>query len=259
MPGVAGLLFLAPLCVSVAMLSRVPSPSERDIAARSARHTLTRRERWSLFGRYAVGLSLLVAMYLLVTVIRSIRADFAPELWQGLGVAAAPGTFTRSEIFVAIGVLIVNGSAICIRDNRVAFFASLATCCLGFLVIVAALVSLQLDVVRPFPFMVLVGLGLYLPYVAIHTTVFERLLAMTHERGNLGFLMYVADAFGYLGYVAVMISRNVWTSDGEFLQFFLILCWLATGLSLICVLLSWRYFAQRSPQASIAPAAEGAL
>ena len=67
--------------------------------------------------------------------------------------------------------------------------------------------------------MVLVGLGLYLPYVAMHTTVFERLLSMTHQRGNLGFLMYVADAFGYLGYVAVMIAKNLWMNTGHSRQF----------------------------------------
>ena len=57
--------------------------------------------------------------------------------------------------------------------------------------------------------MVLMGLGLYLPYVAIHTTVFERLIAMTRERGNLGFLMYLADAVGYLGYAVVMVGTIV--------------------------------------------------
>ena len=63
-------------------------------------------------------------------------------------------------------------------------------------------------VVGPFVFMVLLGLGLYVPYVAVHTTIFGRLIAMTRDRGNIGYLMYLADAFGYLGYVAVMIGKN---------------------------------------------------
>jgi hypothetical protein len=259
MPSVAGLLFLAPLCIGVAMLTKIPAPSAEDIAARAARYTLSRNERWSLLGRYAFGLSLLVGMYLLLTVLRSLRADFAPELWRGLGEPAAPGTFTYSELFVAFGVLVVNGCAVFFRDNRVAFFVSLSTCCLGFIVIVGALVGLQIRALSGFQFMVLVGLGLYLPYVAMHTTVFERLLGMTRDRGNLGFLMYVADAFGYLGYVAVMFSRNLWTADGDFLQFFVWLCWLATGLSLVCLLFSWRYFAIRSRETASSPAPEGAL
>jgi hypothetical protein len=257
MPSVAGLIFLVPLCVGVAMLAKIPPPNQQDIAARTARHTLTRSERWSLYRRYAGGLSLLVTMYLLMTLMRSFRADFARELWTGLGEPAAPGTFTRSEMFVALGVLVINGCAVLFRNNRVAFFVSLATCCLGFFAIAAALISRQAGIIGAFPFMVLVGLGLYLPYVAMHTTVFERLLAMTHQRGNLGFLMYVADAFGYLGYVAVMIAGNLWTTPENFLQFFIGLCWLATGLSVVCLLLSWRYFAAESLQTSAAAATEG--
>ena len=264
MPSVAGLIFLVPLCIGVAMLARIPSPDKHDIAARTARHTLSRRERWSLYRRYAGGLSLLMAMFLLLTVMRSVRADFAPELWRELGDSAAPGIFTRSEILVALSVLVVNGCAVFVRNNRVAFFVSLATCCLGFLIIAAALIGQQTAVIGPFPFMVLVGVGLYLPYVAMHTTVFERLLAMTRQRGNLGFLMYVADAFGYLGYVGLLIARetiarNLWTNSENLLQFFVWLCWLATGFSTVCLLFSWRYFAVRGLQTSVSPAAERAV
>lgn len=47
----------------------------------------------------------------------------------------------------------------------------------------------------------------------MHTTIFERLIAMTGERGNLGLLMYLADSFGYLGYVGVMLARGVVRTD----------------------------------------------
>ncbi len=56
--------------------------------------------------------------------------------------------------------------------------------------------------------MVLFGLGLYLPYVTVHTTVFERLLAMTREKGTIAFLLTLADSAGYLGYIGVMIEAE---------------------------------------------------
>ncbi len=257
MPSVAGLLFLAPLALGTWMLARVPPPGTQDIAARTARARMNRHDRWSLLSRYAVGLAALVAMYLAVTILRSFRADFAPELWSGLGQDAQPGIFTQSEIFVALGVLAVNGSAVFIRDNRQAFFAALATCALGFVLITAALLGRQTGVFSGFGFMVTVGLGLYLPYVAMHTTVFERLLAMTRERGNIGFLMYVADSIGYLGYVAVMLFKNWGFGVGEFVQFFTIVCWLTSGFSLVCVALGWRYFAARCPAPALVVATEG--
>ena len=75
--------------------------------------------------------------------LRSVRADFAPELWRGLGEPAAPEVFTRSELFVAVGVLVVSGFVIYLRSNRVAFFVSLTTGLTGFVLIAGALVGLQ--------------------------------------------------------------------------------------------------------------------
>jgi hypothetical protein len=224
------------------MLARIPPPTVADVAARASRTTMNRSQRWSLVRRYAVGLALLVTMYLLVTVLRSFRADFATELWHGLGAPAQPATFSQSEICVALGVLIVNGCAALVRDNQRAFFLSLGTCGAGFCLLAAALVGHRSGLVDGFSFMVLIGLGLYLPYVAIHTTVFERLLAMTRDRGNIGFLMYLADAFGY---VAVMLLRNAMTPAADMVDFFTAACWGAAVVSAFCLVGSGVYFGSR--------------
>lgn len=256
MPSLAGLLFAIPLCAAVAMLAQIPPPAADDVAARTERVTLGRTERWRLFANYAGGLSLLAVMYLAMTVLRSFRADFAPEIWRGLGEPIQSSTYLRSELVVAIGVLIVNGSAVLIRDNRRALFASLATCISGFALVVVALLSHQAGWLSGFSFMVLLGLGLYLPYVAMHTTVFERLLAATRERGNLGFLIYVADAGGYLGYVAVVLIRNFAKLGDNALQFFLTTSWIVALISLVCLVGSWWYFAARCPRPETVNTAE---
>lgn len=259
MPAAAGAIFALPLGVFVWMLSRIPPPSAADVAARTARPPIDRRDRWSLLHRYAWGLSMLVVIYLAITVLRSVRADFAPQIWEGLsGERAAPAIFTYSEIFVALGVMVVNGSAVFIRDNRRAFFASLGTCGLGFAMLAAALFGWQLRQLGGFAFMVLIGLGLYLPYVAFHTTIFERLLAMTRDRGNVGFLMYVVDSIGYLGYVAVMLLRMTLQVKGDFVSFFVGTSWVTGGVSLLCLALCWRYFAVRCPGVAVVPVAEAA-
>jgi Family of unknown function (DUF5690) len=112
--------------------------------------------------------------------------------------------------------------------------------------------------------MVLIGLGLYLPYIVVHTTIFERLIAMTRDRGNIGYLMYLADAFGYLGYVAVLMARNFLAPAENFLPFFITLSWI---VAIACVLLlvpCWRYFAtqsetRRSPEAELQEVALAAV
>jgi hypothetical protein len=256
MPFTAGLLFAPPLLVFVWMLAQVPAPSPDDVAARSQRAPMTGSERWSFFRRYATGLTLLVSAYLLITVLRSVRADFAPEIWAGLRAQVEPDVFAWSEMAVAAGVLLLNGSAVLISQNRRAFFTGLALAIGGPAVVAAALLGLRAGFLSAFAFMVLHGLGLYLPYIAVHTTLFERLIALTRDRGNIGYLMYLADAFGYLGYVVVLMARN-WLGPAEnFLSFFVTLSWVVAGACVLLLVPCWRYFAAH-PATQGPPGKEG--
>ena len=243
MPAAAGAIFLLPFGIFLTILSRTPTPSARDIAARHRRQSMGHMERVAFVRRYGAGLIPLVLMYLLVTIVRSLRADFAPEIWRELIGSPPPAVFTTSEMFVALGVLVINGAAVFIADNRRAFLVALATCGLGLGLMLATLLGRSSDLIDGFTFMVLLGLGLYLPYVAVHTTLLERMLAMTRERGNVGFLMYFADTVGYLGYVAVMLVRNSFPVTSGALGLLTMVCWLTIGISTVCLLCSWFFFA----------------
>jgi hypothetical protein len=127
MPVTAGLVFLGPLVVFVWMLRQIPPPSDSDVAARSARAPMTGAERLAMVRRHGVRLFGIILAYLLITVLRSVRADFAPEIWAGLGLGKQPAIFTQSELWVTLGVVVANGAAVLIRDNRRAFFTSLGS------------------------------------------------------------------------------------------------------------------------------------
>jgi hypothetical protein len=252
MPFAAGLIFAAPLLVFVAMLARIPPPDANDVAHRTERRPMDRAARRAFLKRHGAGLALLVAVHFLVTILRSTRADFAPEIWRGLGHSGQPGVFARSETLVMLGVVILNGLSILIRDNRRAFFAGLALSFGGLALVVAAVLGLRAGM-DGFPFMVLVGLGLYLPYVAMHTTLFERLIAMTRDPGTIGFLLYLADAVGYLGYIAVMLARAWGDPQGDFVRYFAGACLVGATLAAIAVALCGWTFGRR-PATTEAPA-----
>lgn len=245
MPFLAGLIFVPPLFLFAWMLTRIPPPSASDVAARSKRVPMAGVDRRRFFAKYATGLTLLALAFLLVTILRSIRADFAPEIWAGLGTTGTPGVFARSEVLVALGVVVLNGLAVLVRDNRRAFSLAMALSVGGCALLVASLVAYRGGNLGAFPFMVLLGLGLYLPYVAVHTTVFERLIAMTRDRGNIGYLMYLVDAFGYLGYVVVLFGKNLGGTPAGFLDFFFQASWVIAVGSIVLLALCWWYFAAR--------------
>ncbi len=242
MPAAAGLVYLIPFIVFVLMLAQIPRPTPVDIALRNERHVMHHEARYEFLKRHWLGLTPIIIVFLGVTLLRSIRADFAPEIWRALGSPAAPSTFSISESWVALGVIIVNGTAVFILDNRTAFFSALAVCGAGIVLLAVAVLAQQTHTISSFPFMVLTGLGLYLPYVAVHTTVFERILAMTRDRGNVGFLMYVADSAGYLGYVVVLLARQFWSARIDFLVWFNTICWITIIISIASLVISWRHY-----------------
>jgi len=221
MPFLTGLVFVVPLLGFVWLLGQIPPPSEEDQQLRSQRSPMNRDQRRTFFRRHSVGLIGLLIIYSLLTIVRSIRDDFAVEIWQELGVSDEPAVFARSEFWVMLGVVAINGLAILIRDNRTAFLSSLGMLCTGFAIVLGSMLGLQSGALSPMSFMVLIGLGMYVPYVAFHTTVFERLIAAFREVGTIGYVMYLADAIGYLGYVVVMFYRNTTSGEDGFLPLLL--------------------------------------
>ncbi len=244
MPAATGLLFLPPLCLFVWMLTRIPTPDPIDVALRSERQSMSAADRAAVIGRYGPGLFCIVGAYFLVTIVRGIRADFAREIWQGLGTTVAPSTFAVSEIVVAIVLLMVNGMTVLIVDNRRAFFTSLGLALGGGFLMLIALAGLALGRLDGFTFMALLGTGLYLPYVAVHTTLFERLIAMTRTRGNLGFLMYVADSVSYVGLAGLLIIKGAFPVGSNFLRFFQPICWVIATLTCAFLIMGFVYFAR---------------
>jgi hypothetical protein len=245
MPFSTGLLFLPPLLFFVWMLAQIPPPNRRDVELRAARPPMRAEDRRRVLRSWGLGLILLVVSYTLLTVVRSLRDDFAVEIWRDLGYHGQPAVFTQSETLVMFGVVLVNGAAFLIRDNHRALLSSLGAIGIGFVTICLAAIAHLAGWLSPFPFMVAIGIGTYVPYVAYHTTLFERLIAVFRDRTNIGYLMYLADAVGYLGYVGVILLRNFGTTEIHFLSFFLQCALLAGGVSLALTLWSTRYFVVR--------------
>ena len=237
MPALAGLLFIVPLGFFSWMLSRIPDPSEVDVEARAVRPPMSGEDRKSFFRKFALGLVPLLLMYGLVGILRGVRGDFAPEIWKGMNTKVDPGIFASSEFYAGAGALIVFALVTLVRNNRTGFLTGLGLAITGCGIVIAAILGYQSGVITPYAFMVINGFGLYLPYFAVHTTVFERLIAFTKQRGNIGYLMYLADAGSYAAYVVVLFARNLSKPDASsFLPFFVGLSWFVAVVGILSLI-----------------------
>lgn len=207
-----GLVFILPLLFFVFLLEKIPSPSEADIKSRIVRLPMNKQERKKFFREFEYGLVLLIILYVFLTVFRDIRDNFAADIWRELGFGNEPSVFTATEMPITIIVLVMIGSMILIRNNRRALVITHVIIVGGFLMAGISSWMFINHNLSGFMWMTLVGLGLYIGYIPFNCIIFERMIATFKKGGNVGFLIYVADSFGYMGSVAVIISKSVFSN-----------------------------------------------
>lgn len=220
MPAATGLLFAPMLLLSVWVLSQLPPPSARDEAERVRRAPMTGAERRSFLRAYAPGLIAIIFAYVLLTAFRDFRDNFAAEIWKALGYGGEAGIFSASELPVAVIALVGMAMVIAVHDNRRALLVIHAMVAAGFVLLGLATLAFQLHLISPLVWMILGGSGLYIAYNPINAVLFDRLVAASGRIANAGFLIYVADSFGYMGSVMLLLWRNFGQASLDWLQFF---------------------------------------
>ncbi len=248
MPFVTGLCFLPALVFFVWLLKQLPPPSEKDEALRTRREPMDAAQRKAFILRFAPGLLPLTILYIALTAYRDFRDNFAREIWDALGYASAPEILTFTEIPIAFGVLIVLGLLMLVRDNRRALYWVHIIMMTGTALIGLSTLAFQFALVGPVAWMILVGLGLYLAYVPYGCILFDRLLAVVGFVGTAAFMIYVTDAFGYLGSVALMLYKNFGHAELSWLEFFRGFSYVTSILCGACFLVSMFYFARTTSE-----------
>ena len=244
MPALVGLMFAPPLILSVWLLSQVPPPTKEDEDARTKRAPMNARERHAFLRAHAPGLVALVAAYVVLTALRDFRDNFARELWDALGYGERPAVLATSEIPVAIGALSGVALMMVIRDNRKALLATHALMTAGAVLVLGSTLLFQLGIVGPLPWMIAVGLGLYVGYVPFNCVLFDRLIATTGSVATAGFLITFADAFGYLGSTGLLLGKSLGKPHLPWLSFFQAFSYVGAITCIVLFAFSATYFAR---------------
>ena len=208
MPAMVGGLFLPVLLLCLWGLNQLPPPNAADIAARVERGPMNGKARRELFAHYAPGLIVLIVLYVLLTAMRDFRDNFAAEIWQSVGLGDKADIFALSDLPVGGVVLLAMATLALFRKNRPALIANLSLIGFGLLVTAGVSVAYGLHLIGPLPWMIGLGAGLYLAYTPYNGLLFDRLVAATGKVGTAGFLIYIADANGYAGSVALLLLKN---------------------------------------------------
>jgi hypothetical protein len=219
MPFVASALFLAPLLGFLFLIDKLPPPSYLDEALRSKREPMDKTERRKFIITFLPGIFLFVLSYMLLTALRDFRDNFSAEVWTALGHGGNPAIYTQTETPISLAVLVIMGSIMIIKNNRVALMINHLIILGGMLLIGVSTYLFEYHNLSPLTWMTMLGLGLYLGYVPFNSIFFDRLLAAFQYVGTVGFIMYVSDSFGYLASVGVLFLKEFGFARFSWLNF----------------------------------------
>lgn len=253
MPFVTGLYFIVPLILFAFLLEKLPLPTLEDRFSKTSRKPLNKKERIELYKKFAFPLTLIVIFYVFLTGIRDFRDNFAREIWDTLGFSDSVSIYSFSEIPIAICVLIIIGIIGSINNNFKAFLYYHVALLLGSILIGLSTLLFQVHAINPVIWMIISGFGMYLCYIPFQGLYFDRMIAVFKIKGNVGFLIYIADAFGYLGSVLILLYKNFGKGDLSYLNFFIILVYIISVMGVFVALFSYLFFQNKKNSSNLIP------
>jgi hypothetical protein len=244
LPFVTGLLFVPPLLLAVYTLTLLPPPTDEDRDLRTERKPMDAAERHAFIANFRVGLVLLIASYVLLSAFRDFRDNFGPEILRDAGVDN-PGIFAKTETLVALGILIVMALLQRVTNNFRAFALLNALMLAGAALVGLSTYAYSVELLSAGNWFLLTGLGLYMAYVPCNGLYFERLIASFRYVSTVGFIVTLADWYGYLGSVGVLLYKNFGQATISYREFFMYGAYIMSVSYILLVIVSFVYFRKR--------------
>ncbi len=248
MPFVASLVFILPLLIFLWLIDKVPTPSALDEELRTKRKPMDKAERKDFIKSFLPGIIFFVITYMLLTIFRDFRDNYSAEVWKILGYGNSPGIYTSTEVPVSILVLIIMGSLMLIKNNKLALMINHIIIAMGMILIGVSTYLFEQEMLEPTTWFILIGLGLYMGYVPFNSIFFDRLIAAFRYTGTVGFIMYVADSFGYLGSMSIILLKELGHPQLSWLSVFISSGYVISVVGTVLIFGSMIYFHLRHKQ-----------
>lgn len=246
MPFSAGLVFIIPLILFGVLLEKIPQPSEEDILLKNKRQPLNGTERKALIQQFFIPIVCIIFLYISLTVLRDFRDNFNREIWDGMHFSFDSSIFTLTEIPIAVMVLVILSFMVKVKNNTKAFAYYHYILFAGILTVGFSTYLFQQGSLSPFLWMTISGFGMYICYIPFNGIYFDRMIAAFEIKGNVGFLIYIVDSFGYLGSVLILLYKNFGSAQTSWLHFYINLNYIITVTVFILSVIVFLAFRNKS-------------
>lgn len=218
MPAFIGAFALPLLALLGYILNRLPQPTAEDVAAKSQRVTLDSKQRKTLFYNFMPVLLLLFVANLLLVILRDIKEDFLVKIVDMS--EHSSWMFAQVDGIVTLIILTLFGMMVFVKSNIKVLVILLSMVVAGTATM--SFVSLNYDTLQldTVTWLFIQSLSLYIAYLCFQSIFFDRFIACFKVKGNVGFFIVTIDFIGYTGTVLVLMFKEFFNTDINWLQFY---------------------------------------
>lgn len=250
MPVTVGTIFFIPFIISVFLLNQLPDPSADDISSRCERTVMDGQSRSIFFKQFMGGMIMLLILYFFLTAYRDVRDMYMPEVFAAMGYRTEPTLFSKADLPIALGIMVVMALLNLAKDHRKGLLAVFSVMLGGMILMGVATVLKDLNIISGLWWMILIGFGAYLAYVPFGAVLFERIMASTRAAGTAVFAIYLSDAIGYTGSIGIQLYKDWGQADLNYYQFMRYFTYIMATLGTVLFILSGIYFLAKAKTAT---------
>ena len=244
-PFVTGLLYIPLLFLAVWMLTKIPAPTQQEVSSRGVRVSLNGKERIALFKKFLTGLVAITIINLLLTILRDLKDNYGVEILRTVKPSFKPAIFTQMETIAAVSVLAMLLFLTGFKNHFKSIKAHHIAITSGLCIVLLSALFLRLQILDPVFNLVLYTIGLYVCYNTLQCLFLDRFIAAFKVKGNIGFFFYFMDSIGYLGSCFIIVNKEIFSPNLNWLNYFLTVSFVLGVVGITCIIISWVYFKRK--------------
>ena len=206
-------------------MTRLPHPTKADMELRTERVALDRKGRAAVFKSFMPVLLMLFFANLFITVLQDLKEDFLVKIIDVKAAGLSSWAFAKIDATVTLVILILFAAMSMVKSNVKVLCLLLALVTCGCAVLSSVAFNYEAWNLPVTLWLFLQSLCLYTVYLSFQTLFFERFIACFRIKGNVGFFIITLDFIGYMGTVLVLVFKECFNPDVNWLQcVFCLLC-----------------------------------
>ncbi len=196
-PVIIAAIFYIPSIFFSYLLEKLPEPSEQEKLENAPRQPLNKTERKQFLKKYQFFIISTIFTYCILTLVRDSRDNFSGEIMKALNIYKS-SSLSQLETILTIIMLTCIPFISRIRNHKNAIFITLYSTIIGGIICAISPILFNHNYINGYYLLLFSGMGIYLGYILINISIMDRLVALNGSACNSGFLVYMADSFGYL-------------------------------------------------------------